>query len=199
MAVAAISVALSGCVTSGGGVEEVLDVNAPADDAHCRSLLMQPGDLVYAQCRLALRKTYLNAYNTRKAAIQKQHGPVTGAYDVALRADAFCNYDESVKLVQQGLPEEVIVEQAYQACFSTRTALAQEFASATGLPGEVLTNSERATILAQNREALREARQVINGPPGAAVSVTEVPGQQTQPAGVFDATPPAAIGNAGNF
>ena len=178
MALAAILLPLSGtltgCVTN-GGVEEAMDLEAPVDDAHCKSLLMRPGELVYAQCRLAMRKTYLNDYNARKAVIQNQYGPVSGSFDVALRADAFCNYDESVKQVTLGLSDDVVAENAYQACATTREDLAARFMEATGQPGTLLLDAERPTILQQNRAAISEARVVIKGPPGSVlVSESEV-------------------------
>ena len=179
MAFAAISLALSaslaGCVTGGSGVDETLALEAPADDAHCQSLLMRPGEVVYAQCRLAMRKTYLNDYNVRKASIQQQYGQVSGPFDVALRADAFCNYDESVKQVNAGLTDDMAAESAYQTCSGTREELATAFASATGQPAMLLAEAERQTILDQNRNAVREARVVIKGPPGSVlVSESEV-------------------------
>lgn len=199
MALAAIllplSGTLSGCVTN-DGIDEALDLEAPVDDAHCQSLLMRPGELVYAQCRLAMRKTYLNDYNARKAVIQSQYGPVTGGFDVALRADAFCNYDESVKQVTLGLSDDVVAENAYQACATTREDLSARFAEATGQPGTILLDAERPTILQQNRAAIGEARVVIKGPPGSVlVSESEVAVQNAPgllaPAGVI---PPAPLG-----
>ncbi len=162
--------ALSGCLATGRELEEAMNVEDPADDAHCQSLLIRPGELVYAQCRLALRKTYLNDYNARKASIQQRYGPVTGAFDTALRADAFCNYDESVKQVTSGLSDEVVAEIAYQKCAETRDALGAEFAAATGQPAELLAEAERGTILGQNKDAVREAHVVIKGPPGSVLT-----------------------------
>ena len=174
MAFAALSIvlsgALSGCLAGGGELEEVMNVEDPADDAHCQSLLIRPGELVYAQCRLALRKTYLNDYNARKAALQQRHGPMTGTLDTALRADAFCNYDESVKQVTSGLSDDVVAEIAYQKCDETRQELGAEFAAATGQPAEVLAEAERGMILGQNRDAVREAHVVIKGPPGSVLT-----------------------------
>ncbi|TFF21628.1 hypothetical protein E3C22_13100 [Jiella endophytica] len=186
--------ALSGCVT-GSSIEDTIALEEPADDAHCQSLLMRPGELVYAQCRLAMRKTYLNDYNNRKAVIQKSYGPVTGHLDVTLRADAFCNYDETVKQVTAGLSDDAAAENAYQTCATTREELAAAFTDATGQPGAVLVEAERPTILAQNRQAIREARVVIKGPPGSVlvteseVAIQNAPGAPP-PAGL---TPPAPL------
>ncbi|MBO0903958.1 hypothetical protein [Jiella sonneratiae] len=198
MAVAAVSIllagGLAGCATS--GVEDAMDLEAPADDAHCQSLLIRPGELVYAQCRLALRKTYLNDYAARKAVIQQQYGPVSGELDIALRADAFCNYDESVKqVVTPGLSDDVVAETAYQNCANTRGELGAKFAEATGRPAELLAEAERPTVLGQNRKAIREARVVIKGPPGSTlvtesqVAIENAPGAQA--AGTV--VPPAPV------
>lgn len=162
-----LSGSLSGCLATGGEIEEAMNVEDPADDAHCQSLLIRPGELVYAQCRLALRKTYLNDYSTRKVAIEQRHGPVTGAFDTALRADAFCNYDESVKQVTSGLPDDVVAQTAYDKCAETRDELGAAFTAATGQPAEFLAEAERGMILGQNRAAVREAQVVIKGPPGS--------------------------------
>ncbi|MBO0661126.1 hypothetical protein LQ948_00935 [Jiella sp. MQZ9-1] len=182
---------LSACVT-GGGMDDVMDPNAVSDDAHCQSLLIRPGELVYAQCRLALRKTYLNDYAARKAAIAERFGPVTQSFDGALRADAFCNYDESVKQVRDGLADDVVAQNAYQRCDTTRNELAEKFAAATGKPGETLIELERDMILEQNRAAVREARAVIDGPPGSAVT-TEAAVAERGAGAIAQPIPPSAI------
>ncbi|MCB8837771.1 hypothetical protein [Aurantimonas sp. VKM B-3413] len=158
----AAALLLAGC-TSDAKIEEAFKLSAPEDDAHCQSLLMRPGELVYAQCRLALRKTYLNNFAERKAVIEEKYGSLPQSLDRALRNDAFCNYDESVKMLQQQSPEEVIAETAYDSCETTRTELASAFAAASGTPAETLIALERPMIISQNIEAVREARDVING------------------------------------
>ncbi|MCE7029822.1 hypothetical protein [Jiella avicenniae] len=165
-----LSAALSGCVSASGDIAEVMNPEDPADDAHCQSLLIRPGELVYAQCRLALRKTYLNDYNARKAVLAQRYGPVTGTLDAALRADAFCNYDESVKQVTSGLSDDVVASTAYQNCANTREELGAAFVAATGQPAEALVEAERGMVLDQNRAAIREAHVVIKGPPGSVLT-----------------------------
>ncbi|WP_209593932.1 hypothetical protein [Jiella mangrovi] len=172
-----------------GGVEEAMDVEAPVDDAHCQSLLIRPGELVYAQCRLAMRKTYLNDYNARKTVIQRQYGPVNEAVDTALRGDAFCNYDESVKQVTSGLSDDVVAQNAYQTCANTRQELDAAFAAWTGQPAEVLAELERPMVLDQNRAAVAEARVVIKGPPGSVLVTESEVAVQNAPG----AMPPAEI------
>ena len=199
MAFAAVSLvlsgALSGCLATGGGLEEAMNPEDPADDAHCQSLLIRPGELVYAQCRLALRKTYLNDYNARKATLEQRYGAVTGSFDATLRADAFCNYDESVKQVTSGMTEDVVARTAYQNCTNTREELGAAFAAATGQPAELLIEAERGMILDQNRAAVREAHVVIKGPPGAVLTseaeVAERGG--LSPAAPDELLPPAPI------
>lgn len=163
----AVSLLLSGCVTGGNDLEDALRLTEAEDDAHCRSLLIQPGELVYAQCRLAMRKTYLNNYNSRKALIQQQYGSVSGELDQALRADAFCNYDESVKEAVKPVAEDVAAAIAYGNCATTRDALLQAFQASTGADGTAFSFGEQPAIIQQNITAIREARLVINGP-GAA-------------------------------
>ena len=140
-------------------------LSAPQDDAHCRSLLIIPGELVYAQCRLALRKTYLNNYNARKIAIQQQYGVLDERLDQALRADAFCNYDEAVKASIEVQDELSLAEIAYASCGTTRERLQEEIVSATGVDGFAFTAAERPTVIDQNVAAIRESRAVIQGPP----------------------------------
>ena len=159
----AAALVLAGCTTDAAKMEEAFKLSAPEDDAHCQSLLMRPGELVYAQCRLALRKTYLNNYAARKAVIEEKYGAISLPLDRALRNDAFCNYDESVKMLQQPTPEDAIAEAAYANCDATRGELSTAFATATGVPGDTLIALERPMILAQNIDAVREAREVING------------------------------------
>ncbi|MEF2553533.1 hypothetical protein VQ042_19605 [Aurantimonas sp. A2-1-M11] len=142
-----------------------LDLSTAQDDAHCRSLLIIPGELVYAQCRLALRKTYLNNYNTRKTALQQQYGMLDERLDQALRADAFCNYDEAVKVSVDPQDETVLAEIAYASCATTRERLQEDIAATTGVDGFAFTAAERPTVIAQNVKAIRESRAVIEGPP----------------------------------
>ena len=40
----AVSLLLSGCVTGGNDLEDALRLTEAEDDAHCRSLLIQPGE-----------------------------------------------------------------------------------------------------------------------------------------------------------
>ncbi|HEY9057697.1 MAG TPA: hypothetical protein VIN77_11160 [Aurantimonas sp.] len=162
-ATVAILFTLSACV-SGGDELDALRLTAPEDDAHCRSLLIQPGELVYAQCRLALRKTYLMDYGTRKAAIEQQFGPLSETLDQALRADAFCNYDESVKASIDSLDETAAAYLAYANCSTTQQRLQDEFALATGADGGAFLRQEQPAVIQQNINAIREAKAVINGP-----------------------------------
>ncbi|MEX6505442.1 hypothetical protein [Jiella sp. M17.18] len=160
----AIALLLSGCATSDGGVDEAaFQMNASADDAHCQSLLMRPGDLVYAQCRLALRKTYLNDYAARKKVIEAKYGPIDHALDLALRNDAFCNYDQSTQMVLKQMSDQAVAEAAYGNCSDRRNELDAEFTKAKGVPGETLNAMERPMIIRQNIQAVQEAKDVING------------------------------------
>ncbi len=159
----AILFTLSACV-SGGDELDVLRLTAPEDDAHCRSLLIQPGELVYAQCRLALRKTYLTDYAIRKAAIEQQFGPPSETLDQALRADAFCNYDESVKASVDLQDETAAAYLAYANCETTRQRLQDEINVLTGADGAAFAREEQARIIQQNIRAVRDAKAVINGP-----------------------------------
>ncbi|NDW07214.1 hypothetical protein [Jiella pacifica] len=190
-----LSGALSGCLATGGDLDEVMNPEDPADDAHCQSLLIRPGELVYAQCRLALRKTYLNDYNARKALIAQRYGPVTGDLDIALRADAFCNYDESVKQVTSGLPDDVVAATAYQNCAKTREELGTAFTAATAQPAEVLLAAERDMVLDQNRAAVREAHVVIKGPPGSVLTTEAEVAERggLSPAAPVEILPPAPL------
>jgi hypothetical protein len=168
----AASLLLSGCVTGGGNdLEDALRLTEVEDDAHCRSLLIQPGELVYAQCRLAMRKTFLNNYSSRRAQIMQQYGSVPADLDQALRADAFCNYDESVKEAVQPVAEDIAAAAAYERCASTRELLLQAFQSATAADGVAFSFAEQPLIIQQNITAIREARLVINGP-GAVAEAT---------------------------
>jgi hypothetical protein len=167
----AVSLILSGCVTGGNDLEDALRLTEAEDDAHCRSLLIQPGELVYAQCRLAMRKTYLNNYNSRKAQIQQQYGFVSTDLDQALRADAFCNYDESVKEAVKPVAEDVAAAVAYGNCAATRDLLLQAFQTATSADGVAFSFAEQPLIVQQNITAVREARLVISGPGVAEVSL----------------------------
>ncbi|KKN80557.1 hypothetical protein LCGC14_0328770 [marine sediment metagenome] len=162
-ATVAILFTLSACV-SGGDELDVLRLTAPEDDAHCRSLLIQPGELVYAQCRLALRKTYLTDYGTRKATIEQAYGPVSETLDQALRADAFCNYDESVKASVESQDETAAAYLAYANCETTRQRLQDEIMASTGADGAAFVQEEQPRIIQQNIRAVREAKAVINGP-----------------------------------
>nr|BAT27124.1 hypothetical protein [Aurantimonas coralicida] len=162
--VAALAVLLAGCVGDDMDMA-ALDLSAPQDDAHCRSLLIIPGELVYAQCRLALRKTYLNNYNARKIAIQQQYGMLDERLDQALRADAFCNYDEAVKASIEVQDEMSLAEIAYASCGTTRERLQEEIVTTTGVDGFAFTAAERPTVIDQNVAAIRESRAVIQGPP----------------------------------
>ena len=162
-ATVAILFTLSACV-SGGDELDVLRLTAPEDDAHCRSLLIQPGELVYAQCRLALRKTYLTDYGTRKATIEQAYGPVSETLDQALRADAFCNYDESVKASVESQDETAAAYLAYANCETTRQRLQDEITASTGADGAGFVVEEQPRIVQQNIRAVREAKAVINGP-----------------------------------
>ncbi len=162
-ATVAILFTLSACV--GGGNElDVLQLTAPEDDAHCRSLKIQPGVLVYVQCRLALRKTYLNDYEARKMPIEQQYGPLSEALDQALRADAFCNYDESIKASIDVLDETAAAYAAYANCTTTQQRLQEEFMVTTGADGVAFVASEQPVVIQQNIRAVREAKAVINGP-----------------------------------
>ncbi len=156
---------LSGCL-SGGGVDiAALELTANQDDAHCQSLLMRPGSLVYVQCRLALRKTYLKDYAARKALIQQQYGPVVqGSFDQALRSDAFCNYDESVKASLEQPDENAAASVAYGSCGTTRSELEEAFASSIGGDAFAFTAQQQPIIIEQNVQAVREAMATVNGP-----------------------------------
>lgn len=169
----AVSLILSGCVSGGGNdLEDAFRLTEVEDDAHCRSLLIPPGELVYAQCRLAMRKTFLNNYNARKAQIAEQYGMVPSELDQALRADAFCNYDQSVKEAVQPVAEDVAAAIAYGNCATTRDLLLQAFQTATGADGTAFSFAEQPLIVQQNIAAIREARLVIDGPGGGVTQTT---------------------------
>ncbi len=163
--VALSALPLSGCLSGGDADLEALQLTANDDDAHCQSLLMRPGSLVYVQCRLALRKTYLRDYAARKALIQQQYGPVVqGIFDQALRSDAFCNYDESVKAALEQTDENVAANVAYGNCGTTRSALEDAFAQAVGGDPAAFTAQQQPVIIEQNIQAVREAKATVNGP-----------------------------------
>ena len=163
--VALSTVPIAGCLSGGDADLEALQLTANQDDAHCQSLLMRPGSLVYAQCRLALRKTYLKDYAARKALIQQQYGPVVqDNFDQALRSDAFCNYDESVKAALEQADENAAAALAYDNCGTTRGELEQAFASAVGGDTFAFTSQQQPVIIQQNVEAVREAKIAVNGP-----------------------------------
>ncbi|MCK5931721.1 MAG: hypothetical protein KAG89_06075 [Fulvimarina manganoxydans] len=164
-ALALCSIMLAGCVSDDGDVvTEALNVTAYEDDAHCKSLLLRPGELVYAQCRLAMEQTYLKNYNTRKAAIEAETGaPISESFERALRTDAFCNYDESMKVAPNAFDEAVAANLAYANCEQTRSALEQEIA-ALGRDPMTFTLGEQPTVLKHNLETIRETKSVINGP-----------------------------------
>ena len=154
---------LSGCV-GGGSPFAGLNATAVQDDAHCQSLLMHPGSLVYAQCRLALRRTYLDDYATRKVALEKQYGPVSDRVNTALRNDAFCNYDESVKAAMDAGDEVAAAHRAYTACDSTRQQLADALAAEHGEDGNYFVGSEQHAVIDENIATVEAARAVVNGP-----------------------------------
>ena len=156
---------LSGCLSGGDADLEALQLTANDDDAHCQSLLMRPGSLVYVQCRLALRKTYLKDYAARKTLIQQQYGPVVqGPLDQALRSDAFCNYDESVKAALEQPDETVAASIAYGNCGTTRNALEDAFSPVVGGDIGAFTAQQQPIIIEQNVQAVREAKATVNGP-----------------------------------
>lgn len=162
-ATVAILFTLSACV-SGDNELDALQLTAPEDDAHCRSLLMQPGQLVYAECRLALRKTYLTDYGTRKAAMEQKFGLLSEALDQALRADAFCNYDESIKASLDLEDETAAAYLAYAKCTTTQQRLRDELTVATGADGAAYVREEQPEIVERNIHTVRQAKAVINGP-----------------------------------
>lgn len=163
--VALFALPLSGCLSGGGADLAALQLTANEDDAHCKSLLMRPGSLVYVQCRLALRKTFLKDYAARRALIQQQYGPVVeGTFDQTLRSDAFCNYDESVNASLEQADENTAAIVAYGKCATTRSALEEAFASAAGGDPAAFTAQQQSIIIEQNIEAVREARATVNGP-----------------------------------
>lgn len=171
-AITALCLALAGCVPSDGPQALMSVDDGYDDDAHCKSLLMKPGDLVYVQCRLAMRKTYLQSYASRKATIARAaaptHGQVPEDVDRSLRNDAFCNYDESVKLSIQPDAEDILAVGAYDKCSATREQLQQDISAWTGADSVTFTQGERAIVIAQNVEAIREGRAVARGPNYAA-------------------------------
>lgn len=158
--------ALSSCMSDNGDdlAAAALQIAANKDHAHCTSLLMRPGDLVYAQCRLALRKTYLNNYADRKTQLQAQAGVLPNELDMALRNDAFCNYDESVKAAMTAVDENAAAYSAYAACETSRQQLQTAIFEQAGLDGIQYTQIEQPMVIQQNIEAVRETKAVVNGP-----------------------------------
>ncbi|EAU40579.1 hypothetical protein FP2506_05101 [Fulvimarina pelagi HTCC2506] len=156
---------LAGCVgDDGGSVVKAIDLNAYQEDAHCKSLLLQPGELVYAQCRLAMSQTYLKNYNARRAVIEAEMGTtISEGFEQALRADAFCNYDEAMKVAPNAFDEAVAANLAYANCDTTRAAIEQEV-SALGRDPMTFTMAEQPTVLKHNLQTIRDTKAVINGP-----------------------------------
>ncbi|MEN3793342.1 hypothetical protein [Fulvimarina sp. MAC3] len=156
---------LSGCVSdSGEAIDNVFDPVAYQEDAHCKSLLLKPGELVYAQCRLAMSQTYLKNYNARKRTIEAEMGTsISQPFEQALRADAFCNYDEAMKVAPNAFDESVAANLAYANCDSTRAAVEQEVA-ALGRDPATFTMAEQPTVLKHNVQTIRDTKAVINGP-----------------------------------
>lgn len=156
---------LAGCVSdSGEAVDNVFDPVAYQEDAHCKSLLLKPGELVYAQCRLAMSQTYLKNYNARKNVIEAEMGaPISENFEQALRADAFCNYDEAMKVAPNAFDETVAANLAYANCDTTRAAIEQEIA-ALGRDPTMFTQAEQPTVLKHNVQTIRDTMAVINGP-----------------------------------
>ncbi|MDY8110572.1 hypothetical protein U0C82_15625 [Fulvimarina sp. 2208YS6-2-32] len=156
---------VAGCAS--GGDEPLVDAISPTayqEDAHCKSLLLKPGELVYAQCRLAMSQTYLKNYNSRRSAIEREMGTTISAeFEQALRADAFCNYDESMKVAPNAFDKNVAANLAYANCTSTREAIEQEIA-ALGRDPSTFTLAEQPVVLRHNLQTIDDTMAVINGP-----------------------------------
>lgn len=156
---------MAGCASGGDeSIAEAISPTAYQEDAHCKSLLLKPGELVYAQCRLAMTQTYLKNYNSRRAAIEREMGTtISPQFEQALRADAFCNYDESMKVAPNAFDKNVAANLAYANCDSTRAALEQEI-TALGRDAQQFTMAERQVVLRHNLETIDDTMAVINGP-----------------------------------
>ncbi|RFC66149.1 hypothetical protein DYI37_01370 [Fulvimarina endophytica] len=155
---------LAGCMADGNeSIAEAISPTAYQEDAHCKSLLLKPGELVYAQCRLAMSQIYLKNYNARKSAIEAELGqPISSTFEQALRADAFCNYDESMKVAPNSFDDAVAANLAYANCEQTRAAIEQEI-RALGRDPMTFTMAEQPTVMRHNLQTIQDTKDVING------------------------------------
>lgn len=154
---AALSVALTGCVTSEPPAPDMTGIN-PEHDAYCRGLMMPPGTLVYIQCRLAMSETLREAEDAGRSVLEAELGPLSAEVDTAMRGDVFCNLNESTKLsMEPGTP----AEQAFVAqgrCTTTRNQLQAALLAASSFQApSPLANYDSGTI-ATNEATIAEAR-----------------------------------------
>ena len=154
---AALSVALTGCVTSEPPAPDMTGIN-PEHDAYCRGLMMPPGTLVYVQCRLAMSETLREAEAAGRSILEADLGPLSPEIDTAMRSDVFCNLNESTKLsMEPGTPaEQAFVAQGW--CTTTRNQLQAALLGASSFPGtSPLADYDSGTI-ATNEATIAEAR-----------------------------------------
>lgn len=158
--VAAACAALAGCVTSAPpppppGPPPGFN---PEHDAHCRSLMMAPGSLVYVQCRLAMSQTQRKAEQQVRALFTQDLGFVSPELELAMRDDVFCNFNESSKLsVQAGTPAESAFA-AYNLCPTTRARVEREIRSTHPMQAENTIAAYNRVAVATNEATIAEAR-----------------------------------------
>lgn len=156
---AALCVALAGCVTSEPPPPPGPPPGYnPEHDAHCRSLLMAPGSLVYVQCRLAMSQTQRRAETAARALLTQNLGFVSPEADSALRDDIFCNYNESSKLsVEQVTPADGALT-AYGRCATTRNRLQRQIRSDQPMQAEAAIMAYDQSVIVTNEATITEAR-----------------------------------------
>lgn len=164
----AVCAALSGCVNDGLSLE-ALEAQMRTDiehDAHCRSLLMVPGTLVYVQCRLALRQTAQTAYERRSQRMLSVGGALPPDVDIAIRDDAVCNLNKSAENSLEPGDAEQLAAVAYEECAESRERLRQAVLAWQPIDGERLLEDSRADAVAANEATILEAR-ALNAPVAA--------------------------------
>lgn len=159
LAVVAVCAGLSGCVseTLSMGVDESVAVE---HDAHCQSLRMGPGTLVYIQCRLALLETLHKRYDPIERNAEALGGTPPDAVRFALRDDNFCNFNKSAELSLEPGDAASLAVAAYDSCADNQERLRQAVLEWQPAAAESFMADYRQDVLAMNEATIEDARAV---------------------------------------
>lgn len=119
---------------------------------------MQPGSLVYTQCRLAMSETLRETEDRNRQLFEGAGASLPENVAFALREDTFCNFNESTALSRQAGGAAALAANAYDQCADSRARLRQAVLDWRPAQAESLFADYERETLAANEATIVEAR-----------------------------------------